>query len=232
MTNTQHTSDTSDALDNGTAHGIEVVAGTEAIAEARELLVQALLEAQPTDPTLCEGWQARHMVAHLVLRETSPLTAAGVLGGPLGARTERKTDELAQRLSDQRAYSEEIARFAGLRGYAQMRTRAPKIDQAMNLLEYVVHAEDVRRAQPGHERSQFSPEGRQQIWKALRAAARPLAGRDYPDGLVLESAGMTPVAHTVRAARDGAVATVLSGAPEELVLYLFGRTEVAEVKVQ
>ena len=37
----------------------------------RAQLAQALLDVAPDAPTLCEGWQARHLAAHIVLRERS-----------------------------------------------------------------------------------------------------------------------------------------------------------------
>lgn len=54
----------------------------DVIAAERTVLVGTLNEAGPAAPTLCEGWQTRHLLAHLILRETQPLVAAGVMGAP------------------------------------------------------------------------------------------------------------------------------------------------------
>src|SRR5262245_58495121 len=40
----------------------------------RALLGQTLLEVGPSAPTLCEGWDTHHLVAHLVQRESNPLS--------------------------------------------------------------------------------------------------------------------------------------------------------------
>ncbi|HBA95165.1 MAG TPA: TIGR03085 family protein, partial [Acidimicrobiaceae bacterium] len=49
----------------------------------RAALCDLLLDVGPEAPTLCEGWTAAHMAAHLVLRERRPDVGLGlVLPGP------------------------------------------------------------------------------------------------------------------------------------------------------
>ncbi|MBF0807995.1 hypothetical protein [Rothia nasimurium] len=48
---------------------------------------------------------------------------------------------------------------------------------------------------------------------------------------MLEAPGYSPAVHTVIAPPAGQVATVLTGEPGELVLYLFGREAAAQVEV-
>lgn len=175
------------------------------------------------------------MAAHLLVRESKPLIAAGMPGGPLEARTERYTDQLAGELTGQRRYEKALRDFEVLPGYLHMRTRFPGLDEAMNLIEYFVHTEDVRRASLA-DGEQPAPrelaEGVQEkIWKVLRARARLIAGKKYPQGLVLEAPDCSPAVHTVIAPPAGQVATVLTGEPGELVLYLFGREAAARVEV-
>ncbi|WP_237223819.1 maleylpyruvate isomerase family mycothiol-dependent enzyme [Rothia nasisuis] len=186
-------------------------------------------------PTLCEGWETRHLAAHLLLRESKPTLAAGVMGGPLGARTERATNQLADELAGLRRYEKALRDFETLPGYLHMRSHLPGMDEAMNLIEYFVHTEDVRRVSPA-DGEELAPrvlaEGVQEkIWQLLRARARMMAGKKYPDGLVLEAPGYSPAVHTALAPPAGRVATVLTGEPGELVLYLFGREAAARVEV-
>ena len=61
----------------------------------RSALAQALRDVGPDAPTLCTGWRSRHLAAHVVLRETDPLVAAGAAFPPLNARAERAIDRLA-----------------------------------------------------------------------------------------------------------------------------------------
>ena len=205
------------------------------VTSERTALLEALAAAGPSAPTLCEGWETRHLAAHLLLRESRPTLAAGVVGGPLEARTERYTDQLAGELTGQRRYEKALRDFEALPGYLHMRTRFPGLDEAMNLVEYFVHTEDVRRAsladgeQPAPR--ELAESVQEKIWKVLRARARLMAGKKYPHGLVLEAPGYSTAVHTVIAPPAGQVATVLTGEPGELVLYLFGREAAALVEV-
>lgn len=200
------------------------------IAAERTALVGTLNEAGPAAPTLCEGWQTRHLLAHLILRETQPLVAAGVMGGPLGKRTERLTNEYAQQLADPASYRLAVQKFADLPGYGGMRKRWPVADAAMNTLEYLVHTEDVRRAAGDLSPREVPAETQQKIWDDVRSRGRLLAGKSYPGGLILEAPGYSPSTATILGPKPGKVATVLSGQPAELVLYLFGRQDVAQVR--
>lgn len=203
----------------------------ELIAHERAEMVRVLRESDPSAPTLCEGWEARHLLAHLLLRESSVSYAAGVVGGPLGARTDRLTDELAEKLADRAEYDAALAQFASLPGHLKMRSRKPAADAAMNTIEYFVHCEDVVRADSAREPRVERREVQERIWADLIKRARTMVGKDYKDGLVLEAPGYSPVAVTVVAPPAGQVAKVLSGEPGELLLYLFGREEAAQVKV-
>ncbi|WP_237208806.1 TIGR03085 family metal-binding protein [Rothia nasimurium] len=205
------------------------------VTSERTALVQALADAGPSAPTLCEGWETRHLAAHLLLRESKPTLAAGVMGGPLGARTEQATNQLADELAGLRRYEKALRDFEALPGYLHMHSLLPGLDEAMNLIEYFVHTEDVRRASPADGEAltpRVLAEGVQEkMWKALQARARVMVGRKYPQGLVLEAPGYSPAVHTVLAPPAGRVATVLTGEPGELLLYLFGREAAARVEV-
>ncbi|MFD7721785.1 TIGR03085 family metal-binding protein, partial [Streptomyces sp. NPDC059814] len=180
-----------------------------------------LLEAAgPDAPTLCEGWRTRDLAAHVVVRERRPDAAAGTLVPALKERLQRVQDEFAAK-----PYEELIQ---------LVRTGPPRfspftikqVDEGANVVEFYVHAEDVRRAQPGwsaRERDRVFSVAR---WSRREKAAR-LLGRKAPVGLVLRRPnGQTVVAH-----RGTPVVTV-SGEPGELTMYLYGRTEVAKVGLE
>ena len=57
----------------------------------RAQLAQALLDVTPDAPTLCEGWQARHLAAHVVLRERSATVSAGTTTWSVTAPSTRLT---------------------------------------------------------------------------------------------------------------------------------------------
>ena len=67
--------------------------------EQRLALCTTLEEAGPDAPTLCAGWTALNLAAHLVLREHRLDASAGIPGGPLAGHTARVQDRLASRKS-------------------------------------------------------------------------------------------------------------------------------------
>src|SRR3712207_6456496 len=61
----------------------------------RAALAHALRDVGPDAPTLCTGWRSRHLAAHIVLRDSAPLVAAGPVVAPLHPYAERRVAELA-----------------------------------------------------------------------------------------------------------------------------------------
>lgn len=98
-----------------------------------------------------------------------------------------------------------------------------QIDEAANAVEFYVHAEDVRRAQPDWSPRELDPVFSDALWSRLEKLAR-LTGRRAPVGLVLRRPnGQTAVGH-----RGTPVVTV-TGEPGELTLFCFGRQAAADV---
>ncbi|GLF94227.1 TIGR03085 family metal-binding protein [Streptomyces yaizuensis] len=187
-------------------------------AKRERLLLADLLEAAgPEAPTLCEGWTARDLAAHVVLRERRPDASAGIVVGLLRDRMERVRSEFAAK-----PYEELIQ---------LIRTGPPRfspfsvkqVDEAANTVEFFVHAEDVRRAQPDWTARPLDRVFEDALWARLEKGAR-LLGRKAPVGLVLRRPdGQTVVAH-----RGTPVVTV-TGGPGELTLFAFGRQDAAQV---
>ena len=76
------------------------------ITDVRTNLAAVLEAAGPDRPTLCEGWRTSDLLAHLLLRETRPDVAAGIVLPPLASRTERLTRRLGQRLASPEEYAQ------------------------------------------------------------------------------------------------------------------------------
>ncbi|MEE6273269.1 TIGR03085 family metal-binding protein [Georgenia wangjunii] len=191
--------------------------------EAERLeVVETFREVGPDAPTLCEGWRSRHLLAHLVLREQRPW--AMVVDG--ASRREPGQEPVlgatAESAATPEGYAALLERFAA--GPGRLSPVGWMGDRA-NLVEYVVHHEDVRRAgdTPAEPRVLEAPVVRE-VWRHLTPMAK-LAARRSPVGVVLVVPG-GPRAVVRR--RPDAVA--LTGDPVELALYLMGRTEVAEVE--
>ncbi|KPC61677.1 TIGR03085 family metal-binding protein [Streptomyces chattanoogensis] len=190
-------------------------------AKRERLLLADLLEsAGPEAPTLCENWTARDLAAHVVVRDRRADAAAGLVIKPLAARLERVQAEFAAK-----PYEELIQLIRS--GPPAMSPFALKpIDEASNTVEFYVHAEDVRRAQPEWSPRELDPVFADALWTRLERAARVL-GRKSPVGLVLRRPdGQTAVAH-----RGTPVVTV-TGEPGELTMFAFGRQEKADVEVE
>ncbi|MFE7607172.1 TIGR03085 family metal-binding protein [Streptomyces celluloflavus] len=189
-------------------------------AKRERLLLADLLEsAGPEAPTLCENWTARDLAAHVVVRERRADAAGGILVKPLAARLERVQAEFAEK-----PYEELIQLIRT--GPPRMSPFSLKqIDEASNTVEFYVHSEDVRRAQPDWAARELDPVFADALWARLERAARVL-GRKSPVGLVLRR----PDGRTVVAHRGAPVVTVV-GEPGELTLFAFGRQGVADVEL-
>ena len=189
-------------------------------AKRERLLLADLLEAAgPDAPTLCEGWKTRDLAAHVVVRERRADAAGGILIKQLASRLDRVKAEFAAK-----PYEELIQ---------LIRTGPPRfspfslkqIDEASNTIEFYVHTEDVRRAQPDWSPRDLDPVFQDALWSRLERTAR-LMGRGVPTGLVLRRPdGQTAVAH-----RGTPVVTV-TGEPSELLLFCYGRQSAAEVEL-
>ncbi|KOT75676.1 TIGR03085 family metal-binding protein [Streptomyces rimosus] len=189
-------------------------------ANRERLLLADLLEgAGPDAPTLCEGWKARDLAAHVVVRERRADAAGGLLIKPLAGRLERVQREFAAKPYD------ELVRLIRT-GPPRMSPFALKqIDEASNTVEFYVHAEDVRRAQPDWTPRELDPVFSDALWSRLEKMARVL-GRKSPVGLVLRRPnGQTAVAHR------GTPVVTATGGPGELVLFVYGRQSAADVEL-
>jgi uncharacterized protein (TIGR03085 family) len=184
----------------------------------RRVLADLLAEVGPDAPTLCEGWTAADLAAHLVVRERHPIAALGIVFAPLASRTER----VQRSVRDGRPWPELVAQ---LRDGPPWPMRPAVVDEAMNTAELFIHVEDVRRAQPGWEPRELEADLGRALWSRVRFVAR-MARRSAPGGLVLESPGFGQV--TVR---SGSPMVIAEGNPGELLLLVSGRQGAARVEL-
>lgn len=173
--------------------------------ERRELC-DLLIKLGPDAPTLCEGWTTLDLAAHLVLRE----------------HFKKWTDE---RMAAEKAKGLPVL-VDRLRGGAPaVPWRVPVLRTLLNGLEYFIHHEDVRRAN-GLPRRAGRPDLEAAAWRMTGFAGKRLAKQIRPYGLELRRPEGAP-------RRLGSAAgVVLSGEPTELLLYLSGRRDAAEVGIE
>lgn len=194
--------------------------------QERAALADTLEAVGPDAATLCEGWATRDLVAHLLVRERDPVSAAGILFKPLSGLLERRQKSIAAR------------DFATL--LDQLRhppvwspTSNPLVDEAINTMEMYVHHEDVRRAQPGWRPRAIDPGLSEALWNTVRRTGR-LALRRFPAAVVIEKVnpdkgGADKGGGDRVSAGAGGTEVCLSGRPAELAMFLSGRQSVADV---
>jgi uncharacterized protein (TIGR03085 family) len=195
-------------------------AHTERIALADELI-----RVGPDAPTLCTGWSAGDLAAHLVVREARPVAALGVVVKPLAPLTQRVQAATREKTPFPRL----VERFRqGPPPWSLM--RIGPLDTVINTSEYFVHHEDVRRAVGGQPRD-LDPDQADDLWYRLRKLARPLF-RSSPVGvtLVRVESGASPRQTAVAKAATPQMVTV-SGPVGELMLFAFGRKDAARVEL-
>ncbi|MEX5294447.1 TIGR03085 family metal-binding protein [Kocuria sp. CPCC 205268] len=188
----------------------------------RRHLAALLRRLGPDAPTLCDGWRTRDLAVHLVLRDGRPdLLPGRVLPQVplLGERTRRAEEAVAAQ-----PWEELVRKVEHPPLYSP--ARLGPVDKRMNTVEYFVHHEDVRRAQPTwHARPLLHDEERD-LWRSLSLVAKVML-KDEEDTVVL----IAPSYGAVRGGR-GRTGTVrvLRAVPSELLLWVFGRREQAAVE--
>ncbi len=193
--------------------------------DERLALCALLAELGPDQPTLCTGWRTADLAAHLVLRERRPDAGAGVLGGPLAGHTRRVQSRLTQRTP----YPELLQLIRS--GPPRLSVFAlPGADDKLNLVEYFVHHEDARRAQPDWKPRKISPELADVLWSRLGMARMML--RKAPVGVELVRDDRPPGNGRVRiTAKARTPVVTVTGAPAELTMWTMGRTGAVDVRL-
>ena len=184
----------------------------------RLALCDLLDELGPDAPTLCEGWTTRDLATHLYVRDRDPKAWAGISIGRLHGLADQAMAARADR-----PYPEIVADVrAGAPKWSP--TGLPGAKDLVNLLEFVIHHEDVRRAQQGWGPRALPSTLADSVWRAVRLGARATLRR-APDGVVLRRAGTDS---SVVAKKAPLTVTVV-GDPVELALFTSGRQRAARV---
>ena len=189
----------------------------------RLALADTLIRVGPDAPTLCTGWSAADLAAHLVIRDGRPIAAMGIIVKPLSSVTRRVQNATKERT----AFPDLVDRVRkGPPVWSP--TRLGAVDEAANTIEYFVHHEDLRRG-VGEAPRELDPQLADDLWNRLRRQAR-LMFRPVPVGVTLVRAenGDSPRQTVLAKAANPEMVTV-SGPAGELVLFACGRQEAAQV---
>ncbi|MFC4555342.1 TIGR03085 family metal-binding protein [Georgenia faecalis] len=189
----------------------------------RAFAVESFTAAGPDAPTLCSGWRSRHLLAHLVLRDQKPLAIARDVIARKPPGEEPVLGRVAEEASTPEGYLALAERFSA--GPSRVNPVAWLGDRA-NLVEYVVHHEDLRRGAGLGPAPARSAETLDALWRNLQPMARMIMRRS-PVGVVLVVPGGPRAV-----VRRGPDTVAIVGDPVELALYLLGRTKAADVRFE
>jgi uncharacterized protein (TIGR03085 family) len=176
----------------------------------------------PDQPTLCDGWNTHDLAVHLYIRESDPIAGPGIMIPALADTTAKRSAQTKAKYS----FTELVDKVRN--GPPTFSIYSfPGLGHNLNTTEYLVHHEDVRRAQPDFTVRELPAEQQQGLWKGIRLAAKTMT-RKAPTGLVLR----LPDGTESVAKKPTALGSVtVTGQPVELVLFCFGRQDVAQVEL-
>jgi uncharacterized protein (TIGR03085 family) len=186
----------------------------------RAELCDLALQVGEDQPTLSGDWTVKDLVVHLLLREGSP-AAAGIVVSPLAKLTDLESRRLGKR--DFAVLVEKLRKGPPrLSPYA-----VPRVDALFNTLEFFVHHEDIRRAQPDWSPRELGDEAEKTLWAMIRTAGKGLT-RGAAVGVTIENG----VTGSTAVLKGGQPSVTVHGPPSEVALFVFGRQEQARVDLR
>jgi uncharacterized protein (TIGR03085 family) len=187
----------------------------------RAALCRTLRASGPDAPTLCEGWTARDLAAHIVVREHAPIGALGIWARPLAGYTAKVQAEVAAQDWDTL-----LEQVAGPPPFWHPARYARRLEALFDDAEMFIHHEDVRRGDGVARPRQLSTPDEESLWRVLLGPGR-LAYRGSPVGIAVEVPGRpSQVLH-----KHGDHVVTVRGDVGEVLLASYGRGRAAEVEL-
>jgi uncharacterized protein (TIGR03085 family) len=186
----------------------------------RAELCELFLELGPDEPTLCGDWTTRDLAAHLVVRERRPDAAIGIVVSKAAGYTDRVQAGVAD---TEWAELVETVR-SGPPFWSP--TRLAKVDELANTVEFFVHLEDVRRAQPTWEPRALDADLVGALHGVLAKMSKRLV-KSSPVGIVLEPDDD----HGPIVAKQADPSVTVRGPVGELVMFVYGRQTHSRVEL-
>lgn len=187
----------------------------------RNAFAASLLEVGPDAPTCCAGWTAEDICIHLVLFQNRPDTWAGHALGDRSPRARSFYDRLVD-TERSRRWPELVERLRCGPRFGPL--ALPAVRDRMFLREYIVHHEDVRRANGLPPRTNVD-DLQIAAWKKLPGFVRMVQPRQ-------SGVDATWPGRERQSLRRGGRRVELVGEPIDILLLLFGRSGASEVQVQ
>jgi uncharacterized protein (TIGR03085 family) len=188
----------------------------------KSALVDTLRRTDPAAPTLCAGWDAKRLLAHLVQREQDLVGGLVDIVDRAEPGQEKHLGRLAEPAGTPEGWSGLIDRFvAGPPRWSPMSWASEQV----NALEYLIHHEDVRRGSGPVVPRPLPATQADTIFRQVPLMAR-LKLRRSPVGVTLAQPGG---AATV--VKSGDPVVTVTGEPAELALWVGGRRAAAQVQL-
>jgi uncharacterized protein (TIGR03085 family) len=200
--------------------GCENAAMTGYARAERGQLVDLLRELGPDAPTLCGDWTTADLAAHLVVRDRRPDSGPGLLVPALAGWTE----SVRRGALRSRGYQQLVDKVARPPWWSPVSN--PMLHEPVNLMEYFIHHEDVRRAQSDWRPRDLPADLEAALWGRLGVLRLML--RKVPAAVTLAAPGHGELS----AGRGGDAKVRITGSPGELVLFCSGRQQVARVDLE
>ncbi len=173
-------------------------------------ICQNLRQLGPDQPTLCQGWTTKDLLVHLVVRENRPDAAAGLVVPFLSFYT----DSIYKKFKD-KSFDELISIFEnGPKSPSPFSLSA--VDQLANTFEFLVHNEDILRAQANYQPRIFSDDDLKFLWSRFTKSA-VFFMRKVKVGVVAKTEQGT---YTLK---RGEEVVTISGNVIDLIMFAFGR---------
>ena len=186
----------------------------------RAALCELFLEVGPDEPTLCGIWTTRDLAAHLVVRERRPDAAIGIVISKAAGYTDKVQAGVAE--TDWAKLVDTVRSGPPI----WSPTKIGKVDELANTVEFFVHLEDVRRAQPTWGPRQLDADLTDTLYGVLAKMAKRLV-KGSPVGIVLEPDD----GHAAIVAKQAEPSVTVRGPVGELVLFVYGRQAHSTVEL-
>ena len=177
----------------------------------RQGLVETLKALGPDAPTLCEGWLTKHLLAYLIMRETEPVNASGILLKGRQKQTQNRLEELSTHFE---------SNLSKLKSGPPLWNPMRYLDKWVNALEMLIHHEDVLRAQPNWQRRKFTDSETKELDFLLKIAPR----------FLVRGAKVLPTLVVGDLPTTGRI--ILRGDQVDLLLFLAGRQSASTVSIE
>ena len=182
----------------------------------RSAICQTLRQLGPDQPTLCQGWSTKDLLVHLIVRENRPDAAVGLFIPFLGSYT----DSISKKYKE-KSFEDLISIFEnGPKSPSPF--ALPKVDELANTFEFLVHHEDILRAQNEYQPRKFTEEDAKFIWSRFTKSA-VFFMRKVKVGVVAKTDQGT---YTLKRGND---VVTISGNIIDLVMFAFGRQNKTEI---